>query len=449
MAPVDDFELWRTGKDNLTRAFVAIQQVRYAHDCKAAFGKILAAAVPEPRHMVAATEATIQHWKKRYPTMPYHHHGVTAACFGKAGNMSGRRVGYNLVAAALRQGAFYYQVSQLHVRQESFLHAAEMRYKGFLHLAAKSKGKLFLVPTYDIDLMWHAHQLDAIAYRIDTLQILGKVLDHDDAGTERSKLSNCFLETKQLWEETYSLPFEKAGAMWRGEAPTSLTLSSSGEFLSSGRYTSDVYKTEQKAQYGYLAGRECVQMRIDILGARNVPAPKRSGPRVFVRMRAMRECGSFEMSTPEVEVSEQPRWTQGPWTVSFEAAVEGVVLELRMRKSCLLGGGLKKKSTLLGEAHIPFNMLMASPTLSALDWLSLHKDDQIWELRKKPPALEIAASITPPVAAPYLFRAVNAKTTDDNFQEVTERWRHSQMGRWLTRTVLDHRGIGVYTVRIR
>ncbi|KAG0620699.1 hypothetical protein M758_4G236500 [Ceratodon purpureus] len=433
-----------------------LNPVRYAHDCKAVFGKILGAPVPQARSMVAATETTIQLWKKRYSTMPYQHHGVTTASFGKVGiAASRRRVSYNLVDAVLRQSSFYYQVSQLHVRQEAFLHAAEMRYKGFLHLAAKSKGKLFLVPTYDIDLMWHAHQLDPIAYRIDTLQILGKVLDHDDTGTERhegSKLSNCFLETKQLWEETYSLPFEKAGAMWRGEAPTSLQFSSSTsslELLKNGRFTSYAYKAEQEAQYGYLTGRETVQMRINILGAKNVPAPKRSGPRIFVRMRAMRKCGSFETNTPEVEISEQPRWKQGPWTLSFETSVEGVVLELRMRKSCLLGGGLKKKSTLLGEAHIPFNMLMASPTLSALDWLSLHKDDQIWDLQKKPPALEIAASITPPVSAPYLFRAVNAKTTDDNFQEVSERWRHSQMGRWLTRTVLDHRGKAIYTVRIR
>jgi len=110
---------------------------------------------------------------------------------------------------------------------------------------------------------------------------------------------------------------------------------------------------------------------------------------------------------------------------------------------------LQKKSKLLGEVHIPFNLLLASPTLSALDWLSLHKEDQIWDLQRKPPALEIAASTTPPVASPYLFRAVTVKTTDDNFQEMTERWRHIQVGRWLTRSVLDHRGNDVYTVRIR
>ena len=122
--------------------------------------------------MVAATEATIQRWKILYPTIPYHHHNAAMI----AATSSSRRISYDLVDAALRQRAFYHQVSQLHVRQEAFLVAAEMRYKGFLHLAANSEGKLFLVPTCDIDLMWHAHQLDVMAYRTDTLRILNASL---------------------------------------------------------------------------------------------------------------------------------------------------------------------------------------------------------------------------------------------------------------------------------
>lgn len=336
------------------------------------------------------------------------------------------------------------------MRNESFLHAAEMRYKGFLHLAAKSKGKRFLVPTYDIDLMWHTHQLDPLAYRIDTLQILGIVLDHDDSDTGRhegSKLSTCFEATKQLWEETYSLPYEKAGAMYRGETPTPLPALKGP--VKRERFTSNMYKAEQETQYGYLTGRESVQMSIKILGAKNIPV-KNSGARVFVSLRALKNCGNFELNTAEVEISEQTRWKQGAWMLGFETSVEGIILELRMRKPCrLMRGGLQKKSKLLGEVHIPFNMLLASPTLSALDWLSLHKEDQIWDLQKKPPALEISASITPPVTSPFLLRAVTAKTTDDNFQELTDRWRHVQSGRWLTRSVLDHRGHDIYTVRIR
>lgn len=344
------------------------------------------------------------------------------------------------------------QVSHLHFRNESFLHAAEMRYKGFLHLAAKSKGKLFLVPTYDIDLMWHSHQLDPLAYRTDMLHILGKVLDHDDTDTERhegSKLSNCFLETKQLWEETYSIPYERAGAMYRGEVPTPLQHASSRKpVIKRERFTSNIYRTEQEAQYSYLKGRESVQISINILGAKNVPV-KRSGARLFVRLSALKNCGSFELNTPEVEISEQPRFKQGAWTLNFETSVEGIVLELRMRTPCRLRGGLKKKSKLLGQVHVPFNMLLASPTLSALDWLPLHKEDQIWDLQKKPPALEISASITPSVTSPYLFRTITAKTTDDNFQEMADRYHHFQMGRWLTRSVMDHEGNKAYTVRIR
>ena len=327
-----------------------------------------------------------------------------------------------------------------------------MRYKGFLHLAAKSKGKLFLVPTYDIDLMWHTHQLDPLAYRTDTLHLLGKVLDHDDTDIERhegSKLSNCFHETKQLWEETYSIPYEKAGAMYRGEAPSVLQHPSLRKpVIKQERFTSNIYKTEQEAQYSYLTGRESVQISISILGAKNVPL-KHSGARLFVRLSALKNCGNFELNTGEVEISEQPRFKQAAWTLTFQMCVEGMILELRMRKPCRLRGGLKKKSKLVGEVHLPFNMLLASPTLSALDWLALHKEDQIWDLQKKPPALEVSASITPSVTSPYLLRAVTAKTTDDNFQVLNDRYRHIQQGRWLTRTVLDHRGNGVYTVRIR
>lgn len=166
--------------------------------------------------------------------------------------------------------------------------------------------------------------------------------------------------------------------MYQAEVPTSLRFTSS-PYLDSqkyGRHTSSSYRTEQESQYSYLKGRQSVQIRMDILEAKCVPV-KRIGSRVFVRMRAMKNCGNFEMNTEEVEISEQPQWNQSQWTFTFETSVEGVILELHMRKPCLMRGGFKKKSTILGEVHVPFNLLLASPTLSALDWLSFHKDDHI------------------------------------------------------------------------
>lgn len=45
------------------------------------------------------------------------------------------------------------------------------RYHAFLNLMAESDQ--FLVPSLDIDLVWHTHQLNASAYAKDTRQYIG------------------------------------------------------------------------------------------------------------------------------------------------------------------------------------------------------------------------------------------------------------------------------------
>ena len=51
------------------------------------------------------------------------------------------------------------QVSQPYMWEDSFLQSAVDRYKCFLHILYKSEGKILCVPTFDIDLMWHSHQV--------------------------------------------------------------------------------------------------------------------------------------------------------------------------------------------------------------------------------------------------------------------------------------------------
>lgn len=58
------------------------------------------------------------------------------------------------------------QVSQPYMWDERFLRAALQRYKCFLHILRKSEGKILCVPTYDIDLMWHSHQVGEILSRL-------------------------------------------------------------------------------------------------------------------------------------------------------------------------------------------------------------------------------------------------------------------------------------------
>ena len=54
----------------------------------------------------------------------------------------------------------------------------DTRYADFLQLAKAHPGET-LVPTLDIDLIWHVHMLSPLDYRDDCKAILGRVLSHD------------------------------------------------------------------------------------------------------------------------------------------------------------------------------------------------------------------------------------------------------------------------------
>lgn len=103
------------------------------------------------------------------------------------------------------------------------------RYKGFLHLIKRNwerSVRCFCVPTYDIDLIWHTHQLHPTAYCKDLQKALGKVLEHDDTDSDRTKgkkLHNGFSGTIKQWERTFGMRYWKAGAMYRGSGPAPLT----------------------------------------------------------------------------------------------------------------------------------------------------------------------------------------------------------------------------------
>merc|ERR1711994_625111 len=82
------------------------------------------------------------------------------------------KITYDIKSAALRQGSFYYQVSLSHYKDEAFMRDAFKRYKMYLLLKKENKST-FLVPCYDIDLVWHTHQVHPQAYQCDTTAILG------------------------------------------------------------------------------------------------------------------------------------------------------------------------------------------------------------------------------------------------------------------------------------
>ena len=71
------------------------------------------------------------------------------------------------------------------------------RYAVFLALKAAHPGQT-VVPTLDIDLIWHAHMLSPDDYIEDCELILGRVLPHD-TGKGQGDLTKAFQETQELW----------------------------------------------------------------------------------------------------------------------------------------------------------------------------------------------------------------------------------------------------------
>lgn len=117
------------------------------------------------------------------------------------------------------------------MHDDRFLEGAVARYKGFLHLIKRNSErsmKRFCVPTYDIDLIWHSHQLNPKSYYKDLVAAIGKVLEHDDTDSDRSKgkkLDVGFSATTKQWEVTFGSRYWRAGAMHRGTAPSPVTSS--------------------------------------------------------------------------------------------------------------------------------------------------------------------------------------------------------------------------------
>jgi hypothetical protein len=110
--------------------------------------------------------------------------------------------------------------------ENAFLDISLRRYKGFLYLLKLTGLSVFLVPTIDIDLMWHSHQAGPRAYREDTVHLLGRVLNHDDTDSDRSpgqKLDTGFNKTRKLWMDTFGSCYERAGAMYKGELESEAT----------------------------------------------------------------------------------------------------------------------------------------------------------------------------------------------------------------------------------
>ncbi|UJR26646.1 hypothetical protein I4U23_007963 [Adineta vaga] len=187
----------------------------YASDCERLFGRILPNRVrPRTEQLMKFSE---QLWIKKYNrTMPFELDYSTNI---QVIPPYTSKIKYALSQAVERQTDFYYSVALNHYKDPDFLEEAIKRYKKFIYLK-RLNPQLYVVPMYDIDIIWHTHQLFPEVYRRDMIANLQHVLHHDDTTQDRtsnSKLSTSDHETRHKWFELYGDRLPKNGCMYRGK----------------------------------------------------------------------------------------------------------------------------------------------------------------------------------------------------------------------------------------
>ncbi|GAQ39642.1 hypothetical protein AtubIFM56815_007913 [Aspergillus tubingensis] len=85
---------------------------------------------------------------------------------------------------------------------EDILETARKRYNNFVELFRLHPG-VMLVPTLDIDLVWHTHLCSAARYRGFMMERVGRFINHDDK-LGKGALDDGFERTKELYEELES-----------------------------------------------------------------------------------------------------------------------------------------------------------------------------------------------------------------------------------------------------
>ncbi|KAL0564519.1 hypothetical protein V5O48_017528 [Marasmius crinis-equi] len=130
----------------------------------------------------------------------------------------------DLVGAVLRQASFVQKMVDLKwtafspttgPEEDDILLHAIVRYHRFMELLASSP-ESFFVPTLDIDLAWHTHQLMPSKYKKDYLAYVGRFVDHDDK-VETNKLSTSFDDTSRAWKKRFGQCYTHCGCPKPGD----------------------------------------------------------------------------------------------------------------------------------------------------------------------------------------------------------------------------------------
>jgi hypothetical protein len=111
----------------------------------------------------------------------------------------------DLVGAVIRQNSFtdkMHDIDWLHSpTSETTLRRLIFKYESYLSIMARYPLQV-VVPTLDIDLAWHTHQLNPPSYVAYTLEKTGSFVNHDDKIDENA-LSTAFEWTSKTYQEMF------------------------------------------------------------------------------------------------------------------------------------------------------------------------------------------------------------------------------------------------------
>ncbi|GAM88150.1 hypothetical protein ANO11243_061810 [Dothideomycetidae sp. 11243] len=117
----------------------------------------------------------------------------------------------DLVGATVRQSVFVQKMHDLGWVHSPSLSATMARliqkYERFFLIMRTHPDKI-TVPTLDVDLAWHTHQLSPVAYRDYSLRVCKTLIDHDDK-IDENKLSTSFEWTSKTYEKMFDAVYSE------------------------------------------------------------------------------------------------------------------------------------------------------------------------------------------------------------------------------------------------
>ncbi|KAL1315721.1 hypothetical protein AAHE18_15G005800 [Arachis hypogaea] len=434
VVPLDCEWVWHCHKLN---------PVRYKSDCEELYGRMLDNFGVVSTVEGVCSRQTEEIWNKMYPNEPYNVDltNLLPEDISERISSLAKYTKYDLVSAAKRQSPFFYQVSRPHMKNDLFIREAVARYKGFLYLikSNKEKGiKRFCVPTYDIDLIWHSHQLHPASYCKDLNEALGKVLEHDDTDSDRTKgkkLDTGFSGTTKQWENTFGTRYWKSGAMYRGNAPSPITSSP----YSSTMIRKKVVPSDENPHENLLQDRKIVEVLLEFVGVKNLPEGQERGLHVI-----------FSKSQPDAFLNAKRRLSilsesKEKQVASFQCEPTGELhFELMSHSSSSLA--IRRSAKTLGSSSFPMkDYLDPVSQLSVEKWLELVPSSGT--ISSKPIMLRVAISFTVPVSAPYVLEMTRSSPFSKNacFFNLPVRARHARS--WTHAT--DETGITFISLLMR